>query len=185
MRLGGGGEGAGRTGLVASLEKKDKEDDPVGDDDGEAERREYVFDQMEAMTSEDGLQANQRMRDSIGSAGSVLLASAWADESEEEDDEEEEIVAAEAQIVRVTEHASGDTSDRGESMEEIMQLERVTVAAGTMSVAPDTNAIVVGLCRRIQQRWISTVGYRVQQAPRQFVVCDKYRSFVINVQGGS
>ena len=70
-------------------------------------------------------------------------------------------------------------------MEEIMQLERVTVAAGTMSVAPDTNAPVVGLCRCMQQCWISTIGYRVQQAPRQFVVCGKYRSFVINVQGGS
>jgi hypothetical protein len=92
------------------------------------------------------------MRDSIGSAGSVLLASAWADESEEEEDEEEEIVAAEAQIARVTEQiASCDTSDKGESMEEIMQLERVTVAAGTMSVAPDTNAPVVGLCRRMRQ----------------------------------
>jgi hypothetical protein len=126
------------------------------------------------------------MRDSIGSAGSVLLASAWADESEEEEDEEEEIVAAEAQIARVTEQiASCDTSDKGESMEEIMQLERVTVAAGTMSVAPDTNAPVVGLCRRMRQCWISTIGYRVQQAPRQFVVCDKYRRFVINVQGGS
>ena len=32
------------------------------------------------------------MRDSIGSAGSVLLASVWADESEEEEDEGEEIV---------------------------------------------------------------------------------------------
>jgi hypothetical protein len=53
---------------------------------GEA-RQQYVFDQMEAMTSEDGLQADERMRDSIGSAGSVLLASAWADESEEEEDE--------------------------------------------------------------------------------------------------
>ena len=94
-------------------------------------------------------------------------------------------MAAEAQIARVTERiASGDNSDRGESMEEIMQLERVTVAAGTMSVAPDTNAPVVGLCRRMQQCWITTIGYRVQQAPRQFVVCDKYRSFVINVQGG-
>ena len=73
MRLGGGGEGTGRTGLVASLEKKDKEDDkeddPEGDEEGEAERREYVFDQLEAMTSDDGLQANQRMRDSIGSVG--------------------------------------------------------------------------------------------------------------------
>ena len=117
--------------------------------------------------------ANQRMRDSIGSAGSVLLASAWADESEEEEDEGEEIVAAEGRIARVTERiALGDNSDRGESMEEIMQLERVTVAAGTMSVAPDTNALVVGLCRRMQQCWITTIGYRVQQAPRQCVVCD-------------
>jgi ribonuclease HI len=186
MRLGGGGEGAGRTGLVASLEKKDKEDDPVGDDDGETERQQYVFDQMEAMTSEDGLQADERMRDSIGSAGSVLLASAWADESEEEEDEGEEIVEAEEQIARVTEQiASGGTGDRGESMEDIMQLERVTVAAGQLSVVPVTNAPVVDLCRRMQRCWISTIGYRVQQAPRQFVVCDKYRSFVINVQGGS
>ena len=66
-----------------------------------------------------------------------------------------------------------------------MQLERVTVAAGTMSVAPVTDAPVVGLCRRMQQCWITTIGYRVQQAPRHFVVCDKYVSFVINVQGGS
>jgi hypothetical protein len=72
-----------------------------------------------------------------------------------------------------------------ESMEEIMQLERVTVAAGTMGVAPDANASVVGLCRRMRQCWISTIGYRVKQAPRKIVVCDKYRSFVINVQGGS
>ena len=81
--------------------------------------------------------------------------------------------------------ASDDNSDRGESMEEIMQLERVTIAAGTMSVAPVTDAPVVGLCRRMQWCWISTFGYRVQQAPRQFTVCDTYVSFVINVQGGS
>jgi hypothetical protein len=53
-------------------------------------RQQYVFDQMEAMTSEDGLHVDERMRDSIGSAGSELLASAWADESEEEEDEGEE-----------------------------------------------------------------------------------------------
>ena len=53
--------------------------------------REYVFDQMEAMTSDDGLQAYQSMRDIIGSVGSVLLASAWANESEEEEDEGEEM----------------------------------------------------------------------------------------------
>jgi hypothetical protein len=158
----------------------------VGDEDGEAERQQYVFDQMEAMTSEDGLHADERMRDSIGSAGYVLLASAWADEYEEEADEGEEIVEAEQQTARVTEQiASGDTRDRGESIEEIMQLERVTVAAGQLSVVPVTNAPVVDLCRRMHRCWISTIGYRVQQAPRQFVVCDKYRSFVINVQGGS
>jgi hypothetical protein len=186
MRLGGGGERAGRTGLVASLKKQDKEDDPVGDEDGEAERQQYVFDQMEAMTSEDGLQTDERMRDSIGSAGSVLLASAWADESKEVEDEGEEIVEAEEHITRVIEQiASGGTGDIGESMEEIMQLERVTVAAGQLSVVPVTNALVVDLCRRMQRCWISTIGYRVQQAPRQFVVCDKYRSFVINVYGGS
>ena len=39
MRLGGGGEGAGRTGLVASRGRQDKEDDPVGDEDGEAKRK--------------------------------------------------------------------------------------------------------------------------------------------------
>jgi hypothetical protein len=66
-----------------------------------------------------------------------------------------------------------------------MQLERMTVASGKMSVVPVTNASVVDICRRMQWCWISTIGYRVQQASRQFVVCDKYRSFVINVQGGS
>jgi hypothetical protein len=70
-------------------------------------------------------------------------------------------------------------------MKEIMQLERVTVAAKTLSVEPVTDAPVVDICRRMQRCWISTIGYRVEQAPRQFVVCDKYVSFVINVQGGS
>ena len=103
---------------------------------------------MEVMTSEDRLQVDERMRDSIGSAGSVLLASAWADESEEEEDEGEEIVEAEEQIARVTEQiASGDKGDRDESIEEIMQLERVIVAAGTMSVAPVPDASVVDICK--------------------------------------
>jgi hypothetical protein len=56
---------------------------------------------MEAMLSEDGLQAEERMRDIISSAGSVLRELAWADETEEE--EEEEIVEAEEQIQIVTE----------------------------------------------------------------------------------
>jgi hypothetical protein len=81
MRLGGGGEGASYTGLAMSLVRHDQEDDPVGDEDGEAERRAYVFDQMEAMVSEEGLQADKRVRESISSAGSVLRASAWVDAS--------------------------------------------------------------------------------------------------------
>ena len=53
-------------------------------------------------------------------------------------------MGAKERIVRVTEQiASCDTSDKGESMEEIMQLERVTVAAGQLSVVPVTNAPVV------------------------------------------
>jgi hypothetical protein len=88
---------------------------------------------MEAMLSEDGLQAEERMRDIISSAGSVLRASAWVDETEEE--EEEEIVEAKEQIRIVTEQiASGDgRSDSIETMEEIRQLERVTVSAGAMT----------------------------------------------------
>jgi hypothetical protein len=70
-------------------------------------------------------------------------------------------------------------------MEEIMQLERVIVAAGAMSVAPVVDSHVVDICRRMRHTWISTIGYRVERAPRQFEVCDKYRSFVINVQCGS
>ena len=82
--------------------RQDQEDDPVGDEDGEAERRAYVFDQMEATMSEDELQTDERMRDNISSAGSVLRASAWADASDEEEDEGDEIVEAEEQINRVT-----------------------------------------------------------------------------------
>jgi hypothetical protein len=152
----------------------------------QSEERMIVFDQMEAIVSEDGLHVDERMRDSISSARSVLRASAWADASEEEEDEGEEIVEAEEQIKRATEQiASGGTCDSGESMEEIMQLERVLVAAGAMSVALVVDSPVVDICRRMRHTWISTIGYRVEQAPRQFVVCDKYRSFVINVQGGS
>jgi hypothetical protein len=57
-------------------------------------------------------------------------------------------------------------------MEEIMQLERVTVAAGAMSVAPVVDSHVVDICRRMRHTWISTIGYRVERAPRQFEVCD-------------
>jgi hypothetical protein len=74
--------------------RQDQEDDPVGDEDGEAERRAYVFDQIEAMMSEDGLHADERVRDSISSARSVLRESAWADVSEEEEYEGEGIVEA-------------------------------------------------------------------------------------------
>jgi hypothetical protein len=100
MRL--GGNGVGCTWVVASLVRWGEDDDPEGVEGGETERREYVFEQMEAMMSEDGLQADERMRDSISSAGSVLRASAWADESDFEEDGEE-IVEAEQPIVKVTE----------------------------------------------------------------------------------
>jgi hypothetical protein len=95
-------------------------------------------------------------------------------------------VEAEEQIARVIEQiASGCKGDIEESTEEIMQLERVTITAGAMSVAPVTDAPVVDICWRMRHTLIWTIGYRVEQAPRQFVVCDKYVSFVINVQGGS
>jgi hypothetical protein len=88
---------------------------------------------MEAMLSEDGLQADERMRDSTSSAGSVLQMSAWADETDS-DEEEEEIVETQKKIAKITEQiAAGDRGDNLETMEEIMQLERVTVAAGAMS----------------------------------------------------
>ena len=50
-----------------------QKDELEGDDAGETERQNYVFDQIEAMLSEDGLQAKERMRDSISCVGSVLL----------------------------------------------------------------------------------------------------------------
>ena len=82
----------------------------------------------------------------------MLRASAWADASEEEEDEGEEIVEVEEKIKRVTKQiASGCICDIEESMEEIMQLERVTVAAGAaaMSVAPVADAPVVDIYRRM------------------------------------
>ena len=71
------------------------------------------------------------MRDSTSSAGSVLRMSAWADETES-DEEEEEIVETEKQIAKITKQiAAGDTGDSLETMEEIRQLERVTIAIGS------------------------------------------------------
>jgi hypothetical protein len=144
MSVAGEGEGAGRFQAVAEgpvcTKRNDQpataaaqEAEPEEADAGKIERQDYVFGQMEAMLSEDGLQAEERMRDIISSAGSVLRASAWVDETEEE--EEEEIVEAEEQIRIVTEQiASGDgRSDSIETMEEIRQLERVTVSAGAMT----------------------------------------------------
>ena len=105
---------------------------------------------MEAMTSECGLQADERMRDSISFVGTVLRVSAWADWSSTEE-EEEEIVEAEKRLARVTEQiALGDTYDSLETMEDIMQLERVTVAMGDLEVEIVDNAGVNGFARRMQ-----------------------------------
>ena len=58
---------------------------------------------------------------------------------------------AEQHIARLTEQiASCGTGDNAESMEEIIQLERVTAAAGAMDVEPVTDAPVVDICRRMQ-----------------------------------
>ena len=142
------------------------------------------FGQMEAMLSEDELHAEERMRESISSVGSVLLESAWADETEEE--EEDEKVEAEEQIQRVTEQiASGDRgSDRIETIEEIMQLERVTAAAMTLD---DEDEAVAALARRMRQCWISTIGYKISPHKTKFVVSEKGGSIRITetVQGGS
>ena len=94
---------------------------------GEGRQQKGFVSRPRSQTSEDGLQADQRVRDSISSARSVLVESAWADAFEEEEDEGEEIVEAEEQIAWVTEQiVSRGTGDRGENMEEIMQLQRVT-----------------------------------------------------------
>ena len=58
--------------------------------------------------SEDGLHADERVRDSISSAGSMLRESAWVDVSEEEEDEGEGIVEAKEQIKRVMESHRAD-----------------------------------------------------------------------------
>ena len=195
MCVAGDGEGAGRFQAVEVGPVCTRRDDKPGEaaaqkdeleeeDAGETERQNYVFDQIEAMTSEDGLQAEERMRDSIGSAGSVLLASAWADESEEE--EEEEKVEAEEKIQRVTSSiALGDRgSDRIETMEEIMQLERVTAAARAMTL-DDEDEAVAALARRMRQCWISTIGYKIFPHKTKFVVSENDGSIRITVQGGS
>jgi hypothetical protein len=110
MRLGGGGAGTCRTWIAASLVRPGEDDDPKGAEDGETERREYVFDQMEAMMSEDELQADERMCDSIDSVG-TMLRKIYGSESEEDG---EETMEAKEQIVRVTEQiASGGTGDSG------------------------------------------------------------------------
>jgi hypothetical protein len=65
---------------------------------------------------------------------------------------EEEIVEAEEKIQIFTEQiASGDgRSDSIETMEEIRQLERVTVAAGAMTLENVEDAPVAALARRMR-----------------------------------
>ena len=191
MRRGGGGEGAGRFGAIALANAPEgHREQPVAatprwsDTEEDTEREQYVFDQMEAMLSEDGLQADERMRDSTSSAGSVLRMSAWADETDS-DEEEEEIVETQKKIANITDQiAAGDRGDSLETMEEIMQLERVTVAAGAMSIESVENTRMDGVARRMQQCWISTIGYRTS-VPAPPLVCDNVRSDRITVQGGS
>ena len=143
---------------------------------------------MEAMTSECGLQADERMRDSISFVGTVLRMSAWADWSSTEE-EEEEIVEAEKRLARVTEQiALGDTDDSLETMEDIMQLERVTVAMGDLEVEIVDNAGVNGFARRMQWCWISAIGYHtnlVPALPQDQRVWNNVRSYRMTVQGGS
>jgi hypothetical protein len=90
------------------------------------------------------------MRDSSSSAGSVLQTSAWADDTES-DEEKDEIEEAEKQTAKVTKQmASGDIDDSLETMDEIMQLERVTVAAGAMSTESVDNTWVGVIARSMQ-----------------------------------
>jgi hypothetical protein len=97
---------------------------------------------MEAMMSEDGLQSDERMRDSIDPVGTVLRK-IYGSESEED---KEDIVGAEEQIVRVTEQiAPSDIGGSREKMEEIIDLGSVTVAAGTMRAELVTSAAVVDM----------------------------------------
>jgi hypothetical protein len=110
--------------------------------------------------------------------------SAWAAETDS-GEEEEAIVETQKTIAKSTEPiAAGDRGDSLETMEEIMQLERVRVAAGAMSIESVENTRVAGVARRMQQCWISTIGYRTSvPAPPQ--ECDNVRSDRIIVQGGS
>jgi hypothetical protein len=63
-------------------------------------------------------------------------------------EEEEEIVGAEEHIVRVTKQiASYDTGGSSGTMEEIMQLERVTITVGTMALESVENAPVNDIAR--------------------------------------
>ena len=101
----------------------------------------------EAMMSEDGLQLNERVRDSIDSIGSVLREIYGSSSKEEE----EEIVGAKEHIVRVTEqNASSDTRGSLETMEEITQLERVIVAVGALTIESVDNARVSDIVQRMQ-----------------------------------
>jgi hypothetical protein len=97
------------------------------------------------------------VRGSIESAGSVLREF-FGSGSEEE---EEEIVGAREQIVGVTlteQIAPGDGgSGRIETMEEVRQLERVTVAAGALTIESVEDALVAVLAMRMQWCWISTI----------------------------
>jgi hypothetical protein len=76
-------------------------------------------------------------------------------------------------------------SDRIETMEEIMPLERVTVGAGAMPLENVVDVPVAVLAMRMRQCWISTIGYKIFPPLRkQFVVSDNVRYFRIIVQGG-
>ena len=112
---------------------------------------------------------------------------ALLDMSSEEEEEDDEKMEAQRRIEEVTEQiAIGDRKDREdriETIEETMQLERITIAASRMSVT-EVQSTVADLVPRLQQCWISTIGYRYP-APRKIIVCNEYRSFVISVQGGS
>jgi hypothetical protein len=84
--------------------------------------------------------------------------------------------------------ASNDTDGILETMEEIMQLERVTVATGALAIESIENVRVSDIARRIQRCWISTIGYRitpVSVAPQDQRVWNNVRSYRITVHGGS
>ena len=70
-------------------------------------------------------------------------------------------------------------------MEEIRQLERVTAAAGAMTLENDEDEPVAALARRLRQYWISTIGYKIFPHKTKFVVSENDGSIRITVQGGS